>query len=154
MLTSPSAPASASSRSRARSTDCTERRERRGSAASFTARNCPSEERKHRPGGPSYPFHMSNAADRRATLLAQAASFPASPGVYLFKDARGRVLYVGKADALREDFPRILRTRQLGDRAARYFGPYANAKGVDESLDLLQKLFPYRTCKLTIVAAE
>ena len=166
---------------------------------------------------------MPNAADRRATLLAQAASFPASPGVYLFKDARGRVLYVGKADVLRdrirsyfgpsldvrhvrlveraerleyvltgsvsesylleanlikqhrprynirlkddksypyvkvtlgEDFPRILRTRQLGDRTARYFGPYANAKSVDESLDLLQKLFPYRTCKLTIVAAE
>jgi excinuclease ABC subunit C len=166
---------------------------------------------------------MPNATDRRATLLAQAASFPPEPGVYLFKDARGRVLYVGKADVLRdrirsyfgpsldvrhvrlveradrleyvltgsvsesylleanlikqhrprynirlkddksypyvkvtlgEDFPRILRTRTLGDRAARYFGPYANAKSVDESLDLLQKLFPYRTCKLTIVAAE
>jgi excinuclease ABC subunit C len=166
---------------------------------------------------------MPNAADRRATLLAQAASFPGSPGVYLFKDARGRVLYVGKADVLRdrirsyfgpsldvrhvrlveradrleyvltgtiseaylleanlikqhrprynirlkddksypyvkvtlgEDFPRILRTRTLGDRTARYFGPYANAKSVDESLDLLQKLFPYRTCKLTIVAAD
>jgi len=55
---------------------------------------------------------------------------------------------------LGEDFPRILRTRQLGDRTARYFGPYANAKSVDESLDLLQKLFPYRTCKLTITAAE
>ena len=166
---------------------------------------------------------MTTAADRRTTLLAQAASFPPSPGVYLFKDARNRVLYVGKADLLRdrirsyfgpsldvrhvrlveraerleyvitgsvseaylleanlikqhrprynirlkddksypyvkvtlgEDFPRILRTRQLGDRTARYFGPYANAKSVDESLDLLQKLFPYRTCKLTIVAAE
>ncbi|HEV2009965.1 MAG TPA: excinuclease ABC subunit UvrC, partial [Candidatus Limnocylindria bacterium] len=166
---------------------------------------------------------MPNAADRRDTLLAQAASFPNSPGVYLFKDARGRVLYVGKADVLRdrirsyfgpsldvrhvrlveraerleyvltgsvsesylleanlikqhrprynirlkddksypyvkvtlgEDFPRILRTRQLGDRTARYFGPYANAKSVDESLDLLQKLLPYRTCKLTIVASE
>ena len=166
---------------------------------------------------------MPNAADRRTTLLAQAASFPAAPGVYLFKDTRGRVLYVGKADVLRdrirsyfgpsldlrhvrlieraerleyvltgsvseaylleanlikqhrpkynirlkddksypyvkvtlgEDFPRILRTRTLGDRSARYFGPYANAKSVDESLDLLQKLFPYRTCKLTIVAAE
>ncbi|HET7700308.1 MAG TPA: excinuclease ABC subunit UvrC [Candidatus Limnocylindria bacterium] len=159
--------------------------------------------------------------DRRASLEAQAAAFPASPGVYLFKDSRGRVLYVGKADVLRdrvrayfgaslevrhirmverserleyavtgsiaeayllennlikqhrprynirlkddksypyvkvtlgEDFPRILRTRTLGDRNARYFGPFANAKSVDQSLDLLQKLFPYRTCKLTIVA--
>ena len=160
-------------------------------------------------------------ADRRASLEAQAASFPASPGVYLFKDAKGRVLYVGKADVLRdrvrsyfgssldvrhvrmveraerieysvtgsiseayllennlikqhhprynirlkddksypyvkvtlgEDFPRILRTRTLGDRSARYFGPFANAKSVDQSLDLLQKLFPYRTCKLRIDA--
>src|SRR6185436_20632716 len=32
--------------------------------------------------------------------------------------------------------------------------PYANAKSVDESLDLLQKLFPYRTCKLNIVADD
>ena len=53
---------------------------------------------------------------------------------------------------LGEDFPRILRTRQLGDRTARYFGPYANAKSVDQTLDLLQKLYPYRNCKLTIVA--
>jgi excinuclease ABC subunit C len=55
---------------------------------------------------------------------------------------------------LGEDFPRILRTRALGDRTARYFGPFANAKSVDQSLDLLQKLFPYRTCKLTILAAD
>lgn len=159
----------------------------------------------------------------REQLEAQAASFPAAPGVYLFKDARGRVLYVGKADVLRdrvrsyfgpsldvrhvrlvertdrleyvptgsvaeafllennlikqhkprynirlkddksypyvkvtlgEDFPRIIRTRSLGDRSARYFGPYASAKSVDQTLDLLQKLFPYRNCKLTIVADE
>ncbi|MDP9252284.1 MAG: excinuclease ABC subunit UvrC, partial [Chloroflexota bacterium] len=55
---------------------------------------------------------------------------------------------------LGEDFPRILRTRSLGDRTARYFGPFANAKSVDQSLDLLQKLFPYRTCKLTILASD
>ena len=162
-----------------------------------------------------------NKDQRRESLEAQVASFPDAPGVYLFKDARGRVLYVGKADVLRdrvrayfgpsldvrhvrmveraervefavtgsiseaflleanlikqhkprynirlkddksypyvkitlgEDFPRILRTRSLGDRTARYFGPFANAKSVDQSLDLLQKLFPYRTCKLTILA--
>jgi excinuclease ABC subunit C len=162
-----------------------------------------------------------NKDQRRESLEDQIASFPDAPGVYLFKDARGRVLYVGKADVLRdrvrayfgpsldvrhvrmveraervefavtgsiseaflleanlikqhkprynirlkddksypyvkitlgEDFPRILRTRSLGDRTARYFGPFANAKSVDQSLDLLQKLFPYRTCKLTILA--
>src|SRR4029078_7164384 len=55
---------------------------------------------------------------------------------------------------LGEDFPRILRTRTLGDRSARYFGPFANAKAVDQTLDLLQKLFPFRTCRLTIVADD
>jgi len=164
-----------------------------------------------------------NKDERRESLEAQVASFPDAPGVYLFKDSRGRVLYVGKADVLRdrvrayfgptldvrhirmverservefavtgsiseaylleaslikqhkprynirlkddksypyvkitlgEDFPRILRTRSLGDRTARYFGPFANAKSVDQSLDLLQKLFPYRTCKLTILAGD
>jgi excinuclease ABC subunit C len=164
-----------------------------------------------------------NKDERRESLEAQVASFPDAPGVYLFKDARARVLYVGKADVLRdrvrayfgpsldvrhvrmveraervefavtgsiseaylleanlikqhkprynirlkddksypyvkitlgEDFPRILRTRSLGDRTARYFGPFANAKSVDQSLDLLQKLFPYRTCKLTILAGD
>ncbi|HEY3126942.1 MAG TPA: excinuclease ABC subunit UvrC [Candidatus Limnocylindria bacterium] len=164
-----------------------------------------------------------NKDERRESLEAQVASFPDAPGVYLFKDTRGRVLYVGKADVLRdrvrayfgpsldvrhvrmveraervefavtgsiseaylleanlikqhkprynirlkddksypyvkitlgEDFPRILRTRSLGDRTARYFGPFANAKSVDQSLDLLQKLFPYRTCKLTILAGD
>ena len=44
---------------------------------------------------------MPNAADRRTTLLAQAASFPASPGVYLFKDGDGRVLYVGTSINIR-----------------------------------------------------
>lgn len=36
-----------------------------------------------------------------AELESRAASLPRSPGVYLFKDARGRVLYVGKAKDVR-----------------------------------------------------
>jgi excinuclease ABC subunit C len=160
---------------------------------------------------------------RTEVLQQEARSLPNAPGVYLFLDGKGRVLYAGKADVIRdrvrsyfgpsldirhvrmlehaeriehvitgsiseaylleanlikkhrprynirlkddksypyvkvtlaEPFPRILRTRKLGDRGARYFGPYANAKSVDDTLDLLQKLFPYRTCKLNIVADE
>ena len=34
-------------------------------------------------------------------LLQKAASLPAEPGVYLFKDALGKILYVGKSGSLR-----------------------------------------------------
>src|SRR5437867_11956644 len=59
----------------------------------------------------------ASRADRRASLEAQVASFPGSPGVYLFKDAKGRVLYVGKADVLR-------------DRIRSYFGPSLEVRHV------------------------
>ena len=146
---------------------------------------------------------------------------PTSPGVYLMKSADGRVLYVGKADSLRnrvrsyfgskaaldariermvaevadvdyivtdtvseafllegnlikehrprfnirlrddksypfvkvtlgEDFPRIVRTRKLARDGSRYFGPYASASSVDETLKLLRRIFPFRTCNLDI----
>jgi excinuclease ABC subunit C len=157
------------------------------------------------------------AVDLRAILR----SLPNSPGVYLMKGANGRVLYVGKADVLRqrvrsyfgsgeqldaritrmvaevadievivtdtvseafllennlikehrprfnirlrddksypfvkitlgEDFPRIVRTRKLVRDGSRYFGPYASASSVDETLKLLRKIFPFRTCDLEI----
>jgi excinuclease ABC subunit C len=148
---------------------------------------------------------------------------PNAPGVYLFRGADRRVLYVGKANALRnrvrnhfqaggqvearhaklvadtadieyivtdtigeayilegnlikehrprfnirlkddksypfvqitlaEDFPRIVRTRKLVRDGSRYFGPYASASSVDETLKLLSKIFPFRTCDLVIPA--
>ncbi|CAN5302503.1 excinuclease ABC subunit UvrC [soil metagenome] len=156
-----------------------------------------------------------------AALRANLRRLPTSPGVYLMKNAAGRVLYVGKADALRnrvrsyftargpddarisrmvtevvdveyivtdtvseayllesnlikqhrprfnirlrddksypfvkitlgEDFPRIVRTRRLVRDGSRYFGPYASASSVDETLKLLRKIFPFRTCNLDI----
>ena len=154
-------------------------------------------------------------------LRAVLRRLPTGPGVYLMKNADGRVLYVGKADALRsrvrsyfgargpedvrisrmvtevadvdyivtdtvseayllesnlikehrprfnirlrddksypfvkitlgEDFPRIVRTRRLVRDGSRYFGPYASASSVDETLKLLRKIFPFRTCNLDI----
>ena len=156
-------------------------------------------------------------------LTTTLAGLPARPGVYLMRDARGTVLYVGKAQSLRsrvrsywqkqspygeahrirtvidrvadveytltdsvaeallleanlikrfqprfnvrlkddksypyikislgEDFPRIERTRQLLDAGSRYFGPYASASSVDESMNLIRRLFPFRTCTLDI----
>ena len=37
----------------------------------------------------------------RDELLRRVSEFPTGPGVYLFKDSRGRVLYIGKAANLR-----------------------------------------------------
>jgi excinuclease ABC subunit C len=51
---------------------------------------------------------------------------------------------------LAEDFPRIVRTRRLTRDDSRYFGPYASASSVDETLKLLRKIFPFRTCNLDI----
>jgi excinuclease ABC subunit C len=40
-------------------------------------------------------------SERRARLLASARQLPVQPGAYLFRDASGRVIYVGKAKSLR-----------------------------------------------------
>src|SRR4249920_1858617 len=43
-----------------------------------------------------------SGSDRRARVEAQVAALPDTPGVYLFRDAEGAVLYVGKAKSLRK----------------------------------------------------
>jgi excinuclease ABC subunit C len=164
---------------------------------------------------------MSPQRDISDSLRAVLRRLPTKPGVYLMRNADGRVLYVGKADVLRsrvrsyfaargpedariarmvreiadvdyivtdtvseafllesnlikehrprfnirlrddksypfvkitlgEDFPRIVRTRRLVRDGSRYFGPYASASSVDETLKLLRKIFPFRTCNLEI----
>jgi excinuclease ABC subunit C len=49
-----------------------------------------------------------------------------------------------------DDFPRIERTRKLVNDGSRYFGPYASASSVDESMNLVRRLFPFRTCTVEI----
>jgi excinuclease ABC subunit C len=159
-------------------------------------------------------------------LEATLANLPDRPGVYLMKDGRGQVVYVGKAQSLRhrvrsywqkqsartgpgdvhrirevidrvadvdytltdsvgealllegnlvkrfqpqfnvrlkddksypyikvtlgDDFPRIERTRKLPNDGSRYFGPYASASSVDEAMNLVRRLFPFRTCTIDI----
>ncbi|MHB1834787.1 MAG: excinuclease ABC subunit UvrC [Solirubrobacteraceae bacterium] len=147
-------------------------------------------------------------ADRRREL-------PDEPGVYLFRDDRGRVIYVGKAISIRkrvashfsnpstragrdllpmieqiealvvhteseallveqnfikqykprfnirlrddksypyiaisldEDFPRVYFTRERHRRDRAYFGPYSNAKRVRATLEVLGKVFMFRSC--------
>jgi excinuclease ABC subunit C len=46
-----------------------------------------------------------------------------------------------------EAFPRVVFTRTIKDDGARYFGPYTNAKGLRELIDLVRLVFPLRTCR-------
>jgi excinuclease ABC subunit C len=159
------------------------------------------------------------SATRQPSALAeQRRSLPEEPGVYLFRDARGRIIYVGKAKSIRkrvashfakanvpsspghaemlasvenveclvvaseaeallaeqsfikqyrprfnirlrddksypfiaisldEDFPRVYFTRERHRPGRAYFGPYSNAKRVRNTLDLLTKIFMFRSC--------
>jgi excinuclease ABC subunit C len=144
-------------------------------------------------------------------ITEQRRALPDAPGVYLFRDGRRKVLYVGKALSIKkrvaghfgrpraawvdlvrdiefiateteaeallaeqefikrhrpvynvrlrddksypyigisldEDYPRIYFTRERHKRGRVYFGPFSNAKRVRETLDLLGKVFQYRTC--------
>jgi excinuclease ABC subunit C len=51
------------------------------------------------------------------------------------------------AISLDEEFPRVYFTRERHRSARIYFGPYSSAKRVRETLDLLGRLFQYRTCE-------
>ena len=55
---------------------------------------------------------------------------------------------------LGEDFPRIYVTRRTANDGARYFGPFASAGSVRKTLDLLKRLFPYRSCTKTITGND
>ena len=150
-------------------------------------------------------------------LQEKIKTLPDAPGVYLMKDVRGKIIYVGKARVLKnrvrqyfqsnknhgakvkamvakivdfetivtasevealilecnlikkhrprynislkddksypylrltaEDFPRIILTRRIIHDGSRYFGPYTSGLAVKETLQLLRKIFPLRTCK-------
>ena len=49
-----------------------------------------------------------------------------------------------------EDFPRIFVTRVRAKDGARYFGPYPETSAVYETIELIKKIFPLRTCRLNI----
>src|SRR4051794_11825580 len=55
---------------------------------------------------------------------------------------------------LGDDFPRIERTRKLPQDGSRYFGPFASASSVDEAMNLVRRLFPFRTCTIDIKDGE
>ena len=55
---------------------------------------------------------------------------------------------------LSEEFPRVYITRQVSDDGARYFGPFASAGSVRHTMDLVKKLFPYRSCTKAITGKD
>ena len=152
-------------------------------------------------------------------------ALPAKPGVYLYKNADGKIIYVGKAVNLHsrvrsyfrdstqhtpknrrlvadiaemefivsqselealllentlikkhqprynvqlkddkrypyvrvhwnEAFPRVTTTRHLVNDGSRYFGPYTVATAAYQTLDLVRKIFPYRTCTREITGHD
>jgi excinuclease ABC subunit C len=159
----------------------------------------------------------STPATREERIEEQLNGLPAKPGVYLFRNSKDDVLYVGKAKSLRsrvrsyfrggdarlgldrlierverievivtqseveayhleqnlikrhrptfnvrlrddksypyiavtmeDEYPRVMFTRERHRRGVVYFGPYASAKKVRETLDVLNRVFPYRPCE-------
>jgi len=55
---------------------------------------------------------------------------------------------------LTEEFPRVYFTRRVERDGARYFGPYASAGSLRKSMDLIKKLFPYRSCNRVITGKD
>lgn len=53
-----------------------------------------------------------------------------------------------------EDWARVYITRRFENDGARYFGPFASARSMRQTLDLIKKLFPYRSCNRTITGTD
>ena len=155
--------------------------------------------------------------ERLQELTAQVALLPEKPGVYMMRDAAGKIIYVGKAVNLKnrvrsyfqqrglspktealvarivtfetivtasemealilecnlikkhrprynislrddksypfvkvtwnEEYPRVYATRRVEKDGAKYYGPYASAGAMHETLALLKRLFPLRSCR-------
>src|SRR5262245_28365771 len=54
--------------------------------------------------------------------------------------------YVSVKVTVQDPWPRVLVTRRIVKDGSRYFGPFASASAVRETLDTIRKVFPLRTC--------
>lgn len=162
----------------------------------------------------------------RDELKRKIASFPTTPGVYLMKNSKGVVIYVGKAKSLRSrvssyfhdapgdtrakmsvmlpriadveiveadsevdallmearlikdiqpkynenlrdsklypyleiarraDFPGVYVTRRRDDPKSKFYGPFTDTRGLRRAVQLLQRVFRFRTCTLEIAADD
>src|SRR5947209_18838126 len=55
---------------------------------------------------------------------------------------------------IREDFPRVEFTRTPRRRGVKLYGPFTSAKGLRHAMNVLQRLFKFRTCTLDIAADD
>lgn len=177
------------------------------------------------PADAASPAPDSPLEPARSTPRDKVKQFPTGSGVYLMKDAQGRVLYIGKAKNLRarassyflkaaeedvrirdwigevadvdfleaesevdalllearlikdiqpkhnqdlkddksfpylqittgEDFPRVNFTRMPLERGVKLYGPFPRAKGLRGAIQVLQKIFKFRTCSLDIEESD
>ena len=55
---------------------------------------------------------------------------------------------------LGEDWSRVQITRRLEEDGARYFGPFASARSVRQTLKMIKGIFPFRSCSKTITGTN
>ncbi|MFZ5945738.1 MAG: excinuclease ABC subunit UvrC [Bacillota bacterium] len=53
-----------------------------------------------------------------------------------------------------EDYPQILVTRKVERDGAKYYGPYTSATNLRETLEMLKRLFPFRSCKQAVFSNQ
>ncbi|MFC2012675.1 excinuclease ABC subunit UvrC [Chloroflexota bacterium] len=54
---------------------------------------------------------------------------------------------------INEDWPRVYTTRYLDENGGRYFGPFASARSVRQTLKIIRDLFPFRSCTRAITGS-
>jgi len=55
---------------------------------------------------------------------------------------------------LNDDWPRVHITRRLEEDGGRYFGPFASARSVRQTLKVIKGIFPFRSCSRTITGTD
>ncbi len=55
---------------------------------------------------------------------------------------------------INQDWPRVYVTRRLEENGGRYFGPFASAKSVRQTLKVIREIFPFRSCSRTITGSD
>ena len=55
---------------------------------------------------------------------------------------------------INEDWPRVYVTRHLEENGGRYFGPFASAGSIRQTLKVLKGIFPFRSCRKLITGTD